>query len=181
VNMNSDFILTSKRLLPSINIHDMLNGSQQVAPQYNPVMYEPGFPTTVHLSEAENLASLTSSSASSSKPITNRRKGSHCPWSSDTVAFMGRLHQDACNLRVELVKVSAEAASLKTENSKLCEDLEKAEAEKQELKLHIERLQEANSQIQNDQQRRLWNLERENSATSRTLKTLIGEKASPSS
>ena len=90
-----------------------------------------------------------------------RGSGSHCPWSSDTVRFMTQLHEESCNLRVDIVKAATEAATLKAENAKLKDDNHRLISENHHMKQQVERMQETMNGLQNDQQRRLWNLERE--------------------
>ena len=97
----------------------------------------------------------------------------HCQWSSDTLRFMTQLHEEACGLRVDIVKATFELASNRTENTKLKEDNERLMRENGFLKQQIERMHEAMSGIQNDQQRRIWNFERENSANTETLKSFL--------
>ena len=122
--------------------------------------------------QVNGQASSESESDESTGPKMPRRGGSHCPWSSDTVAFMRQLHKEACNLRVQVVKATSEAAAYRADSQRVREEYQRMMVENAELKKQIDRLEQTMTQIQGEQQRRLWNLERENSASARTLKTL---------
>ena len=118
---------------------------------------------------------LDGDSSPSIRPLPQRRpRGSHCPWSSDTVKFMTNLHKEACELRERIVKTSCDAAVFENQNKRLTEENQKLLKENASLRKHIDELQVSQHELQAEKQRRLL--------AEQKLAKLIGsaERSSPS-
>ncbi len=127
-----------------------------ISARLNPSSPSTAIDSLVSNQEAQAGSDLSISDLSPVNRPFNRRQrgGSHCPWSSDTVRFMTKLHDEACSLREKIVQATCEAALSDHKLARVSDENDLIRKENASLRMRLSELEKVVYELQSERSRR---------------------------